>query len=353
MSSLVQKFRQRWAGFWERRVDPFLVRGAVGCSFLSTVYYLLFSRAFRREQLAVLRGRREQLEGQTAEARSLFMRRNIHALEKGLVMRPRRRVFGVTYLHQTVDDYAFLLKAGLPGYESELVWAHDVLKAYFGTVSDHPVINPEREHFRKLPEPDRPSSSPALIGPTPVPTGKPVISIADLENFIRRRKSVRWFLPREVPRADIDRAVVAAGCAPSACNRQPFHFTILTDPQLVQKTAEIPWGTSGFRHNIPVLAVAVGHLNAFSSERDRHIIYIDCGLAAMTFVYALEAQGLSTVCLNWPDVEEKEEPMMNLLQLQPFERPVMLIGIGYADPEGLAPFSQKKPLERLRRYNLE
>jgi hypothetical protein len=29
----------------------------------------------------------------------------------------------------------------------------------------------------------------------------------------------------------------------------------------------------------------------------------------------------------------------------------MMIGIGYPDPDGLVPYSQKKPLELLRRYN--
>jgi hypothetical protein len=39
------------------------------------------------------------------------------------------------------------------------------------------------------------------------------------------------------------------------------------------------------------------------------------------------------------------------LRLKPTERVIMLIAVGYADPEGIIPFSQKKTLDVLRSYN--
>ena len=115
----------------------------------------------------------------------------------------------------------------------------------------------------------------------------------------------------------------------------------------------IPMGIKGFYRNIPALAVLVGKLSAYVYERDRHIIYIDGGLAAMSFMYALETLGLSSVPINWPDIEFFEKKMEALLHLDIDERPIMLIGIGYADPEGQIPFSQKKSPKLLTQYNFK
>ena len=120
---------------------------------------------------------------------------------------------------------------------------------------------------------------------------------------------------------------------------------------MVKKVSEIPMGTKGYAHNIPVIAVIVGRQRAYFSERDRHLIYIDGSLAAMAFMFALETQGIASCPINWPDIEERERKMAKLLGLAPDERPIMLVAIGYPDPEGAVAYSQKKPLEEARFYN--
>jgi nitroreductase len=85
--------------------------------------------------------------------------------------------------------------------------------------------------------------------------------------------------------------------------------------------------------------------------RDRHVIYIDTALAAMAFQFALETLGLASCCINWPDIERLEIAMGKLLNLRPDERVTMCMSIGYPDPEGKVPFSQKKSLDQLRSYN--
>ena len=94
----------------------------------------------------------------------------------------------------------------------------------------------------------------------------------------------------------------------------------------------------------------VGRQRAYFSERDRHLIYIDGALAAMSFVLALETLGLSSCCINWADIEAQERKMARLLQLEPDERVIMLVAIGYPDPEERVPYSAKKMLHTLRRY---
>jgi len=44
--------------------------------------------------------------------------------------------------------------------------------------------------------------------------------------------------------------------------------------------------------------------------------------------------------------------MAKLIGLAPYERVVMLIAFGYADPEGMAPASPKLALEDVRSYSV-
>ena len=49
---------------------------------------------------------------------------------------------------------------------------------------------------------------------------------------LRRRRSIRQFSDRPVPRAVIEDCLRAAGTAPSGANMQPWTFVVVTDPQL-------------------------------------------------------------------------------------------------------------------------
>lgn len=327
-----------------------LLRLVSRSAWASSLYYGIFSSAFRREHQAVLSGLVRYRAEERSEASSVYLlRRNIHRIEKGLVMRPRRPVFATDYVGPTVDSYRRLAEAAgtRRGRVEELDWAGDVLGTYFEATSSDPSIDTARslfeqkgvERLARLRAPYQRD----LSRPPPVGYG-------DLLALVRRRRSVRWFERREVPRELIDQALEVAVQAPSACNRQPYHFRIFDTPELVRQIAAIPMGATGFSDNIPVLAVVVGEQSAYFDERDRHVIYIDASLASMSFLLALESLGLASCCINWPDKEPQESRMKAALGLRPDERVVMLIAIGYPDTEGLVPYSQKRSIETVRTY---
>jgi nitroreductase len=309
---------------------------------------------FSRESHSVLYGiKRYYQMGREPIHSSALLRRNTHRLEKGLVMRPRRPVFAADYIADTVGCYGLCLgsaQAGRAFNRVELQWAHNVLQEYFNSVQSHPVIDQARAKFAALPHPAVPAHPPLV--PYRRALELPLkISYDDLLELAQRRRSVRWFQQRTVPRELIDKAILVGGLAPSACNRQPFEFRVYDDPALVKKIVELPGGVSGYSHNVPVVVVVIGQLRNFKGETDRHLIYIDGSLAIMGFLFGLETQGLSSCCINWPDIEEKEVRMAQLLGLSPDERTVMLVALGFPEPEGKVPYSAKKPLEILRSYN--
>ncbi len=315
------------------------------------LYHLVFSDAYRRERLVVSRGNQEYWRRRQEGRLEFLLRRNIHMAEKGLTMRPRRDTFAVAYIEETVELASKLVQQQPAIISPEVErWAQEVLERYFEATarSDSPSIRRARTMFEAVPwNGPRDETS----GPHAPFSDAPPVNIEELLSLAERRKSVRWFTSEVVPREAIDKAMLVAAEAPSACNRQPFTFRIFDDTELVSEVAKIPMGTVGYGHNIPALAVIVGDLSAFIDERDRHLIYTDGSLAAMSFVLGLEAQGIASVCINWPDIAEREKRMVKLLNLEQHERVVMLIGLGYADPDGDTPFSAKRSINQLRSYN--
>lgn len=322
---------------------------------LASAYYALLSSKFQREERAVLLGRAKYHEElQENDANIFLMRRNVHRLEKGLLMKPRRPVFAKDYILETVNVYRKIVAEPVRSEESSLDslrWGYDVLSEYFNAVEADPVVDHAREVFESCPapgqcEPDARKRVPYLRDLEENP-----VTYEQLEHLAIKRRSVRFFEQKPVPREMLDKAFTLAGLSPSACNRQPYRFLVYDDPDIVETVASLPGGTIGFKHNIPVVVVILGTWDAFYSEKDRHVPYIDGSLAAMGFSYALETLGLGACIFNWPDIEAHEKRAEKVLGLKGYERPIFFMGVGYPDPEAKVAYSQKRPLDVMRTYN--
>ncbi|MDR7127770.1 nitroreductase [Algoriphagus sp. 4150] len=317
----------------------------------SSIYYLLFSSTFKREQHAVLAGKVKHFRETKRDNANIYtLIRNIHRIEKGLLMRPRKDVFALNFIKQTMDIFEKTYQPSSCTENSQIKWAHDVLCEFFNSTGSHPILNVERTRFNNI------SNQSKIFTPTSIPykrlqENKPEISYEAFYKLARYRRSVRWFLNKKVPHELLDKAILAANQAPSACNRQPYEYRIIDDPELLKAVRAIPMGLKGYDHNIPVMIVVIGNLDAYSYEGDRHVIYIDGSLANMCFMLALETMGLSSCSVNWPDIEQLERKMEKVLNLEKHQRPIMCMAVGYPDPEGLVAYSEKRSLNDLRKYN--
>lgn len=315
------------------------------------LYYWLFSRRFDHEHLAVLRGRLAYSRStRCIGASSFLLRRNVHRLEKGLIMRPRRSVFAEGFIKETVDCYKNAVNAKLLA-ETEKKWATDVLDEYFKTAGSTPIIDEAKKSYLEARQqfPDNLE----LVAEFPAEDGsyKPYyyeqlpesnISFEELKLLFTRRRSVRWYEDKPVPFDVVLQAANVASFAPSACNRQPYRFLFCNNKEKTVAIAQCAGGTGGFAENLPSIVAIVGDLSAFPYERDRHLIYIDGSLAAMQLMLALETLGLSTCSINWPEVDSAEQKIRKVIKLKDYERVVMLLAVGYADLSGGIPYSQKK-----------
>jgi nitroreductase len=314
--------------------------------------FFLGSPNIAREHQATTAGTRQFRRARGhAMSSDYVLRRGVHRLEKGLISRPRKATFATDYIEEVVSHLAEAAAAsgGVIEPNSEAAWAHDVLTEYFSVAGGAPEIDRARTAFLGIGA-SRDSTG-QLLTPYERDLGAHTpVTYAALRELAVRRRSVRWFEDRPVPRELVDAAILVACQAPSACNRQPFEFLVFDEVDEAHRVAMLPGGADGFAWNVPVTVVVVGKLDAFFSDRDRHLIYIDGALAAMGFMLALETLGLSSCAINTPGVEASERRLAAHLGLAPFERPVMLIAVGYPDPSGKVPRSQKKSLDALRRY---
>lgn len=323
----------------------------------SIIYHILFFHTYSREQHAVLKGRFKYFVSLNKNRENrVEMRRNIHRIEKGLIMEPSRDRFALNYIEETINTFekaANQLNSSTKEIDcEEIVWARDVLTKYFNTVENDNFIKGLRDKFENIElncDIQNEIKSPYEYNSIE----KSGITYDEFLRLSKQRRSVRWFQSKAVPHDLIDKALLAARQSPSACNRLPYEYRFFDKPELVRKVANIPFGATGYAHNIPTIAVLIGKQNSYFSPRDRHVIYIDASLSAMAFMLALETLGLSSSVINWPDFEPVEIQMQKTLGLKTYERPVLLIAIGYARSDGGIPYSQKKNLESIRSYNNE
>lgn len=316
--------------------------------FLARFHYAFISDAFEREAQAVIAGHLSFTKNKLGEEPvNYFLRRAIHRLEKGLIMEPRRDVFATDYIEDAVVAYENSLRRD--GLTDELIWAGDVLKEYFSIAGPNKNIDQARARFDEL---WAQSEQKDERSPFPYDSrASQTVSFQDIHDLSRKRRSVRWYQDTPVPRRDIDDAMAVALQAPSACNRQPYRFMVFDDPTSIAEVGKLPGGVKGFEHNFPVLIALVGRLRAYPLPKDRHVIYVDGGLAAMAFMFALETKGLSSCSINWPDIKAKELAASKMLNLDGDERIIMFISVGYARSDGQVPYSQKLTLKETRTYN--
>jgi nitroreductase len=368
---MIRPIKQVLKHIYFSKLQILILRACVRWKRLGSLYYV-FNPAFHREHRAVLSGKLRHITGQDggAEEGRYTLRRNTHRIEKGLIMIPRRPVFASSFIEETTTLYAeSLRRSSAPKQPSSEYcahprrwglddpdvainsWAGDVLHRYFEAVK--PGLDARVDNARSTYQSAVLQAKPTVGNASPFARPQEALPITPeaLEALAIRRRSVRWYQDKPVPRDLIDWAIRVAAEAPSACNRQPFEFRVFDDPALAKEIGRIPMGTDGFSQNFPCLIVVVGKLRAFPYERDRHLPYIDASLATMALLFALEVRGLASCCINWPDMEAREQAMSDAIGLSPDERVVMCISVGYPLHEGHVPYSQKQTLCELRRYN--
>ena len=154
------------------------------------------------------------------------------------------------------------------------------------------------------------------------------------------RQSCRSYDPRPVEQEKLDAILAAARLAPSACNGQPYHFTLCRGAAAQEvAAATMGMGMNKFASQAPVVIV-VSEMpyvkSAALGARLKNNDYrsIDIGIAVAYLTAEATAQGLATCILGWLDGEK----IRTLCGLEGAVR--LVVTVGYAK-EG-DPLREKK-----------
>lgn len=149
----------------------------------------------------------------------------------------------------------------------------------------------------------------------------------DVFKAVKERRSVRSFLPREIPSETLDRLAEALMWAPSAGNLQSRRFFFIRDADLKRRLASAALG-QGFISEAPV--VVVGCADAGISRHygrrgvDLYMIQ-DVSASIMAMMLVATEAGLGTCWVG----AFREEEVSALLRLPANLRPVAVIPMGY------------------------
>jgi len=269
-----------------------------------------------------------------------------HKLEKGLCMPGVKRFFGYNPAKATIELLNIWRKGGYSTEDPIYKGAIETLVAYRERIKETP---PERGsqliQILDIEISLNPKRSPELQTPVLATTSFNENDIYTIEMLTRARRSVRSFSLIEVEMRKIQRAVAVAQQSPSACNRQPCRVHVYKDRTRINNMLEYQNGNRGFGHTIPLLLVLTADATGFFDASERHEPYIDGGLFAMSLILSLQAQGLSTCCLNWCVEPFEDNVAHERGGISVVERIVMFIAVGYSDDGSLVPRSPRRAIE--------
>ena len=150
-------------------------------------------------------------------------------------------------------------------------------------------------------------------------------------NLLFQRRSVRKYKHQDIPDDLLKSILNAARLAPSAHNRQPWHFIVVKDKALRKELSQ--WRWSKFLSEAPVVIVGCG--NPVKSPK---YWMIDVAIALQNLVIAATSLGLGTCWIG----DFEEDTVKELLRIPKEWRIVALIAVGYPDESPESP--RKKPL---------
>ncbi|MFB0543956.1 MAG: nitroreductase family protein [Candidatus Bathyarchaeia archaeon] len=139
-------------------------------------------------------------------------------------------------------------------------------------------------------------------------------------DVVRKRRSIRKYKKDPVPKKMILEVMEAARLAPSAGNRQPWHFVVVTDPETKNKLGLSPWAAEA-----PVVIVGCGDSQASSSWYGHDLM-----IAFEHLVLAAANLGLGTC---WMGRMGRDETIKMALGIPEHVKVIAVTPLGYPDEE--------------------
>jgi nitroreductase len=156
---------------------------------------------------------------------------------------------------------------------------------------------------------------------------------AKLQSIFTRR-SVRRYTDQEVTAETMRDLLEAAMAAPSAVAKDPWHFIVLRDRDVLNTLADgLPNGQ--MLREAPVGVVVCGDLDVAHGNLESYMIQ-DCSAAIENLLLAASMLGLGAVWLGVHPREDRLAHVRSMFDLPAHITPVSAIAIGWPDEQPAA-----------------
>jgi len=194
---------------------------------------------------------------------------------------------------------------------------------------------------------------------------------SEFYEFLIKRRTIRTFSTRNVPKEIIENCIRAAGTSPSGANLQPWHFVVISNPDVKKQIREAaekeerefyhgkapiewldavrPFGTDEHK---PFLETAPYLIAIFEKKYDEtadgniikhYYTKESVGIASGILITALHNCGLSTLT-HTPSPMKFLNSILNRPQN---EKPFLLLVIGYPEINTEVPNIKRKELSQI------
>lgn len=196
----------------------------------------------------------------------------------------------------------------------------------------------------------------------------------EFRDDLRRRRTIRDFSDRSVPKEIIEDCIAAAATAPNGANRQPWHFVVVSDPTVkaaIRAAAEEEeaafyggrapddWiealrhlGTDEhkpFLERAPYLIVIMAEsyeVGEKGEKKKNYYVQESVGIATGMLIAAIHNAGLASLTHTPSPMGFLNE----ILRRPKNERPFLILVVGYPEADATVPDIRKKPLRDITSF---
>ncbi len=148
----------------------------------------------------------------------------------------------------------------------------------------------------------------------------------DISEVIKKRRSIRKYLSKEVEEEKIRKVLEGARWAPSASNKQPWHFIVVRNSETRKKLADLH-SYGRFMAESPVVIIVLGDP---SKHQKYHLA--DPHNAVENMILQACSLGLSTCWIGVRDTDV-EDDFKQILVIPSELRVICAVAMGYSDME--------------------
>jgi iodotyrosine deiodinase len=213
-----------------------------------------------------------------------------------------------------------------------------------------------------------------LLGYHEYPVEEMMDRSQDFFELMRRRRTVRDFADKSVPREVIENCIKTAGTAPNGANLQPWHFVVVSDSQIkraIREGAEIeeqefyerratpewlealaPLGTNAqkpFLETAPYLIVIFAQSYGIGEDGQKirhYYVQESVGIATGMLITAVHNAGL----VSLTHTPSPMNFLNDILNRPKNERPYLILVIGYPEDGVTVPDISKKSLDEIATF---